>query len=290
MVGVTKRRRGGKDYYYLYHDSRKNGRKQRDRYLGPVIPEDVEEQKDDFEREIYLEDWGPALDKIYQNYKKEEEQLSDKEKQEKNRQFSLRFNYDTQKIEGSKLTLKETIDLLESGISPKEKPMHDIRETEAHDRIFDEMMQHAGDLDEELVVGWHKELLQDTEPEKAGNIRTTDVTIRGSEFVPPPGYLVRKMLNAFFDWYKKNKTKMHPVMLAALVHQKFVTIHPFRDGNGRLSRLMMNFILRKHYYPLINLDSGKRNRYYRALESSQVNNKENRFVRWLVNRYIEKNK
>ena len=78
-------------------------------------------------------------------------------------------------------------------------------------------------------------------------------------------------------------------MLAALVHQKFVTIHPFRDGNGRISRLMMNFVLKKHGYPLINLDSGKRNPYFKALEKSQVNKKENRFVKWIMDNYLKKN-
>lgn len=290
MVGVTKRKRGDNYYYYLYHDIRKGGkRKQRDRYLGPELPDNLDEEKDDFEREVYLEDWEPALTKIHQSYNNEIEKLTEEELQKKNKRFSMRYNYDTQKIEGSKLTYRETVDLLESGISPKGKPMYDIKETEAHDKIFDEMIQHEGDLSEGLVVAWHHELLKDTEPEKAGKIRTTNVDIRGSEFTSPPGYLVRKMLGGFFVWYKENKNKIHPVILAALVHQRFVTIHPFRDGNGRLSRLMMNFVLKKNGYPLINLDSGKRNPYFNSLEKSQVNKKENRFVRWLVETYLRKN-
>ncbi len=289
MVSVRKRKRGKKYYYYLYHDSRKGGRKQRDRYLGLTIPDDLDEQKDDFEREVYLEDYESSLEQIRQNYKKEKDSLTKEEQQKKSKQFSMKYNYDTQKIEGSKLTYKETIDLLESGLSPNGKPMYDIKETEAHDRIFDEMMQYENDLSEDLVVEWHKQLLKDTEPEKAGKIRTTNVAIRGSEYSPPPGYLVRKMIDGFFRWYEENKNKIHPVLLAALVHQRFVTVHPFRDGNGRISRLMMNFVLKKHGYPLINLESGKRNPYFKALETSQVHKKENRFVRWVVNNYLKKN-
>src|SRR5690349_15525153 len=132
MVGIAKRKRGDKIYYYLYHDLKKGGRRQRDKYLGTKIPENVEEIKQEFEREIYFEEWGPVLKIIYENYKKEKTTLSADELGKKNKDFSLKFNYHTQRIEGSKLTLKETIDLIESQISPKEKPMHDIKETEAH--------------------------------------------------------------------------------------------------------------------------------------------------------------
>lgn len=226
--------------------------------MGPEPPENLDEEKDDFEREAYLEDWGAALTEIRQSYDGEIEKLTEEELRKKNKQFSMKYACDAQKTEGSKLTYGETVDLLEPAISPKGKPMHDTKETEAHDKIFDEMMRHEGDLSEDLVVAWHHELLNDTEPEKAGKIRTTNVGIRGSEFIPPPGYLMRKMLDGFFAWYKENKNKIHPVILAALVHQRFVTIRPFRDGNGRLSRLMMSFVLRKNGHPLINLDGGKK--------------------------------
>ena len=289
MASLIKRKRGMKSYYYLYHDSRKGKRKQRERYLGSICPDNVDEQKDDFEREIYLEDYGSLLKLVHQNYKKEKEKLSKKDLQKKNKQFSMRYNYDTQKIEGSKLTYKETVNLLEYGISPKGKQMYDIKETEAHDKIFDDMMQYDGDLNKDLVLAWHKELLKDTEPKKAGKIRTTNVDIRKGEYTPPPGYLVRKMIDGFFIWYEENKNKIHPVMLSALVHQRFVTIHPFRDGNGRISRLLMNFILKKHCYPLFNIENGSRNSYFKALEKSQVNKKENQFVKWIVDNYLKKN-
>lgn len=64
--------------------------------------------------------------------------------------------------------------------------------------------------------------------------------------------------------------RLHPVELTALVHLKFVTIHPFGDGNGRISRLMMNFVLNKKEYPMFNISYEGRTSYYNELERSQI--------------------
>ena len=83
---------------------------------------------------------------------------------------------------------------------------------------------------------------------------------------------------------------MHPVYLAALVHLKFVTIHPFGDGNGRISRLVMNYVLNKHSYPMIVIDYADRNSYYNALERSQLTQDENIFTLWFFKRYLKEYK
>ena len=80
---------------------------------------------------------------------------------------------------------------------------------------------------------------------------------------------------------------MHPVELAALVHLKFVSIHPFGDGNGRISRLMMNFVLHKHGYPMLNISYKNRNSYYTALERSQLKKLDQIFIVHIIKRYIK---
>jgi Fic family protein len=70
------------------------------------------------------------------------------------------------------------------------------------------------------------------------------------------------------------------------VHLKLVTIHPFNDGNGRISRLMMNFVLHKHGYPMLNITYEKRASYYNALERSQTKKQEHIFLQWFFNRYL----
>ena len=74
------------------------------------------------------------------------------------------------------------------------------------------------------------------------------------------------------------------------MHLKFVTIHPFSDGNGRISRLMMNFILNKNKYPMLNISYKNRDSYYTALERSQVNKNDNIFLNWFIKRYLKDNK
>ena len=91
----------------------------------------------------------------------------------------------------------------------------------------------------------------------------------------------------FFRRYRKNKDNMHPVELAALVHLKLVTIHPFADGNGRISRLMMNFVLNKHGFPMLNIAYEKRAGYYSSLERSQIRKDENIFLLWFFKRYLK---
>jgi len=98
------------------------------------------------------------------------------------------------------------------------------------------------------------------------------------------------LLKEFFDWYNKNKKKMHPVELAALVHLKFVTVHPFSDGNGRISRLMMNFILHKNGFPMLDILYEKRTSYYNALERAQLKKNGMIFLQWFFRKYLEENK
>ncbi len=167
--------------------------------------------------------------------------------------FAIRFTYDTPRIEGSKLTLRETADLLERGTTPRAKPLEDVKEAEAHKELFYEILAYKKDLSLSTILYWHKKLFQATKPDIAGRLRRHQVAISGSKFVPPFPAEVYPLLMEFFRWYAKNKNRLHPVELAAFVHLKFVTTHPFADGNGRISRLLMNFILNRHGYPMLNV-------------------------------------
>ena len=136
---------------------------------------------------------------------------------------------------------------------------------------------------------WHKKLFENTKPEIAGKIREHQVLISGSKFTPPLPVEVYPMLTEFFKWYNKNKNKIHPVELASTVHLKLVTIHPFADGNGRLSRLAMNFVLNKYNCPLFNIPYEKRTSYYNALERAQTKKQEHIFMRWFYRNYVKEN-
>jgi len=291
VARVKTKRIGGSTYYYLEHSVREGGRVyKKEVYLGKKIPKDVEEMKEKLLEDVYRERWHPLLDRIKDNYSREARQMPKSLKEKELDTFAIRFTYDTQRIEGSTLSLRETATLLERGIAPKDRPVGDIREAEAHKRLFYEMLGYKKDLSLGAVLEWHKKLFGETKSDIAGRIRKSRVGIAGSKFVHPLAVEVYPMLQDFFRWYNKNNNKLHPVELAALVHLKFVTIHSFPDGNGRMSRLMMNFILKSKGYPMLNIQYEGRNSYYNALERAQVSKKDDVFTSWFTRRYVKEYK
>lgn len=288
MVTIRKRLVGTREYFYLQHTLRTDkGIQTRERYLGARLPANIEEAKRDFLSDIYTERWYPLLDGVRSNYLKEQRRIPRSAAQKQARSFSVRFTYDTTRIEGSKLTYRETADLLERGLSPRAKPLEDIKEVEAHDRVFREALEYEKDMSLRIILLWHKKLFDETKPDIAGKIRAHQVAISGSRFMPPSSVEVQPLLREFFRWYDRNKLSLHPVELAAAVHLRFVTIHPFADGNGRMSRLMMNFVLQKHDFPPLNIPYEDRRSYYNALERSQVKKVDSIFIQWFFKRYLK---
>ena len=291
MVTVKKKVIGGRTYYYLEHSLRVKGKvEKKETYLGKALPKNVEEIKRDFLRSIYEEKWFKTFDSIRRNFAKERRLMPKSAGEEELRKFSIRFTYDTQRIEGSALTLRETANLLEMGVTPLGKPVQDIKEAEAHEKILYEILRFHKDLSLKTILYWHKRLFESTKKDITGRIRRHQVAISGSKFVPPSPAEVYPLLRELFKWYERNRKKLHPVELAALVHLKFVTIHPFADGNGRISRLIMNFILAKRSFPMLNVPYMKRNSYYNALDRSQVKRQDSIFLQWFFKRYVKENR
>ncbi len=291
MVTIKKKMLKGQIYYYLEHSVRENGKVHpKIIYLGRKLPKNIEEIKKKFFDDISQKMWQADLERIRKNYSKNQRAMPKSVKEKELEIFAINFTYDTQRIEGSTLTKKETADLLERGITPKNKPMRDALEAEAHRDLFFEILKSRKDLSLQEILDWHWTLFNKTKPDIAGKIRKYQVEISGSKFMPPSQVEVYPMLTEFFQWYNKNKNKLHPVELAAIVHLKFVTIHPFGDGNGRVSRLIMNFILHKKDYPMLDIPYEGRNSYYNALEHSQMKKEERFFLRWFIKRYIKEYK
>jgi len=290
MVTIRKKIVEGNEYYYLEHSFRKNKKvEKKELYLGKEIPKDIEKIKKEFISEIYNETWLNQLNNIKEHYSKEQKKIPISAKEKEIENFMVKFTYDTQKIEGSKLTLRDTANLLEKSETPK-KPLKDIKEAETHKKVFYEMLNYEKDLNLQVILLWNKILLESTKLDIAGKIRNHGVAISGSKFTPPLAVELDTLLKEFFEWYNINKTKLHPIILSALVHLKFVTIHPFSDGNGRISRLMMNFILKKNNFPMLNIPYENRNGYYTALERSQVKQDDKIFLQWFFKRYLKEHK
>jgi len=86
-----------------------------------------------------------------------------------------------------------------------------------------------------------------------------------------PQRQIVRLLRELVEWYRKNKGRYHPLLLAAVVHNQFENIHPFQDGNGRVGRLLLNNILLKHNFPPVNIDLKNRAEYYSVLREYENN-------------------
>jgi len=287
MVVLKEKKIGKQVYFYLEHSMKINKKVvKKEKYIGKDKPKDLDKLKFDFMHELLTDKYKTQLEKIKKSFSKEYSSYPKSVKVKYIENFMIKFTYDTQRIEGSTLTLKETASLLEDGISPS-RPIKDVKEAEAHKIVFFDMMNYKEDLNLKTILHWHKLLFKKTDLEIAGKIRKHSVGVARSKTKFPLAIEVDFLLRDFFKWYNKSKNKLNPVELASLVHLKFVSIHPFSDGNGRISRLMMNFVLHKYKYPMLNIEYSNRNSYYNALERSQVKDIEYVFAQYLIKRYLK---
>lgn len=195
--------------------------------------------------------------------------------------LELEYTFESNKIEGNTLTLKETDLIVNEGLTISGKSMREHLEAINHQEAIayiNELTDKNTTINEREILCIHNLILRGIYPEDAGKYRKVQVMIKGSSHMPPQPFLVAKEMEELFIWYQTNKNNLHPVILAAEMHERLVTIHPFIDGNGRTSRLLMNLILLQHGYVIANIKGTNESRmqYYNALEACQVeNNKEN---------------
>ena len=205
--------------------------------------------------------------------------------------YKIDYTFESNRIEGNTLTLQETALVVEKGLTINGKSMREhleaINHAEAIDFITD-LVKYNTPFTERILLQIHTLILRSIDKENAGRYRNIQVRIGGSTYLPPAPFLIQKQMDDYFLFYESNVSKMHPVILAADMHEKLVTIHPFIDGNGRTSRLVMNLIALQNGYPIINISGENKNRmdYYNALEQVQVHNN-NKLFRVLIANYAK---
>jgi Fic family protein len=285
MVSVIEKKNGTKKVYYLHMTLRsKKGYKNLDKYLGITLPVDLRTKKLDF----FIDSQKEQLDNISELISKSNFQKSKLPKTVQENQlfdFAVKFTYNTNRIEGNTLSLNDSYLLLRDQISPP-KSMRDIKETESHQKLFLELIKKNQQITYQNLLNWHYLLFKDTKKDIAGKIRNYQVGISGCKFLPLSPTELSAELTDFFKWYNKQKSSYHPVVLAGLVHLRLVTIHPFGDGNGRITRLLMNIVLSNNNYPLFIIDYKHRKSYYSALEKSQVKDDDSYFLSWFIKSYL----
>ncbi len=182
--------------------------------------------------------------------------------------YRVGLTYSSNALEGNSLTESETKVVIEDGLTIEGKPLRDVYEAVGHARAYDYLYQLATHktLEEKDILELHRLFYQQIDPEQAGKYRTVPVFISGSNYPVTPPQKVPAEMKKFVAWFNKQEQKLHPVELAALTHKKFVFIHPFIDGNGRLSRLLMNLALIRNEYSIALIPAVLRSEYIVSLE------------------------
>jgi len=190
--------------------------------------------------------------------------------------LDIEYTYESNRIEGNTLTLQETALVVNEGVTISGKSMREhleaINHTEAINYIKD-IAKRDIEINERTIKEIHSLILHGIDRENAGRYRTVPVMISGSTYMPPQPYLIEKQMEDFMIRFKQmEEEKVHPVLVAAYLHDELVRIHPFIDGNGRTSRLLMNLYLLRNGYVIITLKGSNDAKvgYYKALEKSHA--------------------
>lgn len=295
MVYTEIKERNGKKYFYRVINIRQGKKFNKKRiYLGVNLDKkDITSAELNADKKLAL--LSNLLEmkelKFLDSLKKEFAKESKVNEENRYEAFTSLFTYDSNAIEGNSLTLEETSFLLFEKRVPSAKSLREINETLNHKSAFDYMLSYKGDMSTEFICQLHKLVVQNTLKEELiseiGKYRTLQVYIKGRDWMPPKPQEVAQEMKTLLSWYAKNNKKLHPLILATYFHVAFETIHPFVDGNGRVGRLLMNFILHKFGYPMINIPNKIKFRYYESLKEATLNGNLRFFIEILIDLYKE---
>ena len=206
--------------------------------------------------------------------------------------FEIEYTHNSTAIEGNTLSLIETKVLLEDGISIGGKALREIYEAVNHRKAFRYVKECIGKglpLDEAKVKDIHALLMENIQV--GGVYRNAQVYISGAQHMPPSPQLMYQQVKEFYADLSWKGRELNPVELAAWIHAEFVKIHPFTDGNGRTSRLIMNYQLMTDGFPPVSIAKEDRLEYFKTLEAYAVEGNLQPFaelVAGLVDRQMER--
>ena len=186
--------------------------------------------------------------------------------------YRVGLTYTSNALEGNSLTESETKVVIEDGLTIEGKPLRDHYEAVGHAKAYDYIYQitEKEGLTEEDILSLHRLFYQQIDPEKAGQYRNVKVYISGSRYAVSAVSKIPAEMQKLVKWYNQSEKKLHPVELASELHKRFVFIHPFIDGNGRMARLLMNLSLLRHGYTIAIIPAILRHQYIYSLETAHT--------------------
>lgn len=186
--------------------------------------------------------------------------------------FKIELTYTSNAIEGNTLSRAETAMVVEKGLTVEGKTLQEHLEAVNHAKAFEWIMARTNtsknDITESVILNLHQLILQKIDDTNAGRYRTVPVRIAGSNVLMPNALKVPKLMEEFILWLQNSDA--HPLTLAIDAHFKFVSIHPFVDGNGRTARLLMNLLLLQAGYPPAIIRKEDRKQYINSIEKAQL--------------------
>ena len=301
---IEKRKSKGKIKYYLSHSYREGSKIHKFRkYLGQDLTKGKLKERKQIAEKLILEEIHKykiisdplqieLSEEEIESIKKIEKEIHLKISHLSEKQwelFSELFTYNTNAIEGSKLNQKEVEDLLEKDKWP-DKSKEDIAEALGVDEAINFIRKTKEHISIKLIKEIHKIVFKNSKI-FAGQLRKPgeEVVVKNrlGEIVHEgaPQSRVHYLLNELVEWYHKNKNIFPGLLLAAVVHNQFENIHPFRDGNGRVGRLLLNNILIKNGLPPVNIKFSNRKEYYLALQDYKKNHNIRPMIDLLLKEY-----
>lgn len=268
----------GKKQNYLVHNQRNKDTGKwikKSKYIGTgkISDKEIEKLKNEFDIELKLGNRNSILsneqirkiEELKQTFDNQIKNLQIEEYNQFEKSFFTELTYNSNAIEGNTLSLEETDLILNENLVPEGKTVREIYEARNHKRALEYIKEYRKEIDEIFILKLHKIILDNISENFAGRYRENLVRVFGSDARFPDSNLIPQLMRNLFYWYDKNKKKLHPFELAVIFSMKLVTIHPFVDGNGRISRLVMNYILQKNKYPWINVYNNQRAKYLEAV-------------------------
>ena len=190
--------------------------------------------------------------------------------------YKCESTWSSNALEGNTISLHETQMILEQGITIHGHTLNEIYECTGHDKAYDCMFNqiHKKEIDEKYIKELHYLFAKDIKnipyPGEYRDVSKTFVTVTGSEYSCPDYDEVPAKMTELVDWTNTMRDVLHPIELASQMHRRFVYIHPFPDGNGRVARLLMNTVLlQEHYMPVL-IEPKQRAEYIRTLENGRI--------------------
>ncbi|HLD69971.1 MAG TPA: Fic family protein [Candidatus Omnitrophota bacterium] len=186
--------------------------------------------------------------------------------------YRIGLTYSSNALEGNSLTETETKVVIEDGITIGGKPIKDHYEAMGHSEAFDLLygLAKTNKITEKNILELHRLFYYRIDAQSAGKYRKVKVLISGTEFTPPFPLQVPALMKKFAAQIALKRRKLHPVEFAAWLHKELVTIHPFKDGNGRTARLLMNLALLQSGYCITVIPPVVRAEYINVLKKAQV--------------------